>query len=113
MSGVDPLKVACLVVVQVFISGCGEDDPVSLVLEQATDNQVFVKGGEFVLGDIGKPDGSPYVTLTDHSRPVVKLESIVTPYLDTRRLGARWRFTTKNSIDVTCTQKNLRSKSIC
>jgi len=73
MSGVDPLKVACLVVVQVFISGCGEDDPVSLVLEQATDNQVFVKGGEFVLGDIGKPDGSPYVTLTDHSRPVVKV----------------------------------------
>src|SRR5690554_3479204 len=73
MSGVDPLKVACLVVVQVFISGCGEDDPVSLVLEQATDNQVFVKGGEFVLGDIGKPDGSPYVTLTDHNRPVVKV----------------------------------------
>lgn len=73
MSGVDPLKVACLVVVQVFISGCGEDDPVSLVLEQATDNQVFVKGGEFVLGDIGKPDGSPYVILTDHSRPVVKV----------------------------------------
>ncbi|MCE0760993.1 formylglycine-generating enzyme family protein [Marinobacter sp. G11] len=73
MSRVDPLKVACLVLVQAFISGCGEDDTVALVLEQAKDNQVFVEGGEFVLGDIGKPDGSPYVTLTDHSRPVVKV----------------------------------------
>lgn len=73
MSGIDPLKIACLVVVQAFISGCGEDGLVSSVLEQATDNQVFVKGGEFVLGDIGKPDGSPYVTLTDYSRPAVKI----------------------------------------
>ncbi|RMJ05603.1 Serine/threonine-protein kinase pkn1 [Marinobacter litoralis] len=73
MSGIDPLKIACLVVAQAFISGCGEDGLVSSALEQATDNQVFVKGGEFVLGDIGKPDGSPYVTLTDYSRPAVKI----------------------------------------
>lgn len=73
MSGVDPLKVACLVVVQALISGCGEDEVVSQVLKQAIDNQVFVQGGEFALGDVGKPDGTPYVTLTDHSRPVVNV----------------------------------------
>ena len=37
----------------------------------AISNQLFVKGGEFKLGDVGAADGSPYVTLTDFAQPAV------------------------------------------
>lgn len=44
------------------------------IVNQAVDNQVFVKGGSFQLGDVGRPDGSPYMTLTDHARPPVEVQ---------------------------------------
>jgi formylglycine-generating enzyme required for sulfatase activity len=43
------------------------------VLDKAIENQVFVEGGTFILGDIGRADGTPYVTLTDFSRPAVEV----------------------------------------
>lgn len=44
------------------------------IAQQAINNQVFVKGGTFELGDMGRPDGSPYVILTDHARPTVEVK---------------------------------------
>jgi len=41
------------------------------IAAQAIENQVFVEGGSFKLGDVGHPNGSPYVVLTDHARPAV------------------------------------------
>ena len=69
----DHLRVSCLIASSALISGCVEESAVSHLVELAIDNQVFVQGGEFALGDVGKPDGTPYVTLTDHSRPVVNV----------------------------------------
>ena len=73
MPPLNHLTISCLIASSALISGCSEESAVSNVVEQAIDNQVFVQGGEFVLGDVGKPDGTPYVTLTDHSRPVVNV----------------------------------------
>lgn len=42
-------------------------------VQRAIRNQVFVEGGSFKLGDVGHPNGSPYVVLTDHARPVVEV----------------------------------------
>lgn len=61
-------------------SGCSsafdssiESDAVTRVVEQAIENQVFVEGGTFKLGDVGRPNGAPYVTLTDYSSPPVEV----------------------------------------
>ncbi len=48
------------------LSGGGrEPDSIQQLLEQAIANQVFEEGGTFMLGDVGRPNGGPYVTLTD------------------------------------------------
>lgn len=51
----------------------GEPAAVTRVVERAIKNQVFVEGGMFRLGDVGRPTGAPYVTLTDFSRPAVEV----------------------------------------
>lgn len=70
----------CVSITTLIVVGCSnwfdgvrEPDAVQKVLEQAIENQVFVEGGTFILGDVGRPNGSPYVTLTDFSRPAVKV----------------------------------------
>jgi formylglycine-generating enzyme required for sulfatase activity len=56
------------------LSGEKKNPSVSLkAAKQALDNQVFVEGGAFMLGDVGRSDGTPYVTLTDFSRPAVEV----------------------------------------
>lgn len=69
-----------LLIVLSMASGCSgsssksvESSAVKRVVEQAIENQVFVEGGTFRLGDIGHPNGRPYVTLTDFSRPAVEI----------------------------------------
>lgn len=68
-------------------SGINKPEAVQQVVEQALKNQVFVEGGTFMLGDIGRPNGRPYVTPTDFSRPAIctplspkKLSSGCQPY---------------------------------
>lgn len=63
------------------MSGCetllGESvDPevVERVAEEAIANQVFVEGGDFQLGDPGRPDGSLYITWNENSRPATRVE---------------------------------------
>lgn len=62
------------------LAGCGgllgesvDPEVVERVAEQAIANQVFVEGGTFHLGDVGRASGAPYVTLTDFSRPTVEV----------------------------------------
>lgn len=69
-----------LLIVLSMASGCSgssnksvESIAVKRLVEQAIENQVFVEGGTFRLGDIGHPNGRPYVTLTDFSRPAVEI----------------------------------------
>lgn len=63
----------------VGVSGCEifsdspEPEAIESVVKQAVDNQVYVKGGTFELGDIGDESGRPYVTLASHSRPAVNV----------------------------------------
>ena len=56
-----------------LIGGTYKSEAAQQVFEQALENQVFVEGGTFMLGDIGRPNGAPYVTLTDFSRPAVEV----------------------------------------
>lgn len=56
-----------------LLSGAGESEAAQQVAAQALENQVYVEGGTFQLGDVGRPNGSPYVTLTDFSRPAVEV----------------------------------------
>ncbi|NWN91144.1 SUMF1/EgtB/PvdO family nonheme iron enzyme [Marinobacter adhaerens] len=72
--------VICISIGTLFFVGCGnqfdgvrEPDTAQNVLEQAIENQVFIEGGTFILGDMGRPNGSPYVTLTAFSRPAVEV----------------------------------------
>ena len=65
-----------LVVLATSLTACerfgnGSADAVSRVKQKAIENLVFVEGGTFKLGDVGHPNGSPYVVLTDHARPAV------------------------------------------
>ena len=53
--------------------GAREPNKVQPLLEQAIANQVFVEGGTFMLGDVGRPNGAPYVTLESFSRPAVEV----------------------------------------
>ncbi len=78
MFPIDRLRIIGLLAMPTLLSGCGgltagENQAVSRIAEQAIDNQVFVEGGTFFLGDVGRPDGSPYETLTGHSRPAVEV----------------------------------------
>lgn len=63
----------------VGVSGCEifsdspEPEAIKSVVKHAVDNQVYVKGGTFELGDIGDETGRPYVTLTPHAKPAVNV----------------------------------------
>lgn len=46
---------------------------VRATVEKNKTNLAYVKGGSFVLGDVGVLSGRPYTTLTDHSRPPVEI----------------------------------------
>ena len=69
----------CASITSLVFVGCSQwpggrgPDKVQPLLEQAIANQVFVEGGTFMLGDVGRPNGAPYVTLIDFSRPVVEV----------------------------------------
>ncbi|MGK0525069.1 MAG: sulfatase modifying factor 1 [Pseudomonadales bacterium] len=69
----------CASITSLIFVGCSQwpggrgPDKVQPLLEQAIANQVFVEGGTFMLGDVGRPNGAPYVTLIDFSRPVVEV----------------------------------------
>ncbi|KMQ75059.1 formylglycine-generating enzyme family protein [Marinobacter subterrani] len=76
-----PLKVVGLLVSPAVLVACGgvgggDEWPSSVkaVADQAVENQVFVKGGTFKLGDIGRPNGTPYMVLTDHALPPVEVK---------------------------------------
>ena len=73
-------KTGCLLIIATLASGCGnllsgtgDSEAVQQVVKQALENQVFVEGGTFMLGDVGRSNGAPYVTLTDFSRPAVEV----------------------------------------
>lgn len=81
MLRIDLFKVAGLLVLSSVLIACGSlsgDDewPKSAkrIANEAVENQVFVQGGSFQLGDVGQPNGSPYMVLTDHARPAVKVK---------------------------------------
>ena len=70
------LQLGLLVLLATSLSACegfgnGSADAVSRIKQKAIENLVFVDGGAFKLGDVGHPNGSPYVVLTDHARPAV------------------------------------------
>ncbi len=83
MFRIDRLRLIGLTITLTFLVACGglvdagEDSSVSRIVEEAINDQVFVEGGKFELGDVGRPDGSAYVTLVNSSRPVneVKVDS--------------------------------------
>jgi formylglycine-generating enzyme required for sulfatase activity len=49
------------------------EETVEQVIEQAIGNQVFVKGGSFELGDVGRPNGAPYISYENYSRPTTNV----------------------------------------
>lgn len=70
----------CFLMISLLVAGCsnqpkgaGKADAVQQLLEQVIEYQMFVEGGTFMLGDVGRPSGAPYVTLTDFSRPAVEV----------------------------------------
>lgn len=70
----------CLLTASVLLTGCGgllggtsESEDAQQAIERALQNQVFLKGGTFMLGDVGRANGAPYVTLTNFSRPAVEV----------------------------------------
>ncbi|WP_144823611.1 formylglycine-generating enzyme family protein [Marinobacter piscensis] len=74
------IRAVWLFTVPALTAGCGgllngkvESEAAQKIATQAIENQVFVKGGKFILGDVGRPNGSPYVTLTAFSRPAVEV----------------------------------------
>ena len=80
MSKVGSANLLFFLAVSVLLTGCGgtlkhnnTSKVVQQLLEQAIANQVFVEGGTFMLGDVGRPNGAPYVTLIDFSRPAVEV----------------------------------------
>jgi hypothetical protein len=73
--------VLCFSITTLLIVGCSqlsdgvrEPNAAQQLLEQVIENLVFVVGGTFMLGDVGRPNGAPYVTLTDFSRPAVEVK---------------------------------------
>lgn len=79
MVSMDRLPISVLMMISIFVAACkgfpeGLDEAVSKVEKQAIKSLVFVKGGTFELGDIGRPNGAPYVVLTNHARPTVKVK---------------------------------------
>lgn len=80
MLRIERLKVIGLAIMPTFLVACSGlggtdgDSSVSRIVENAIENQVFVEGGEFELGDVGRTDGSAYVTLVDHSRPAIEVK---------------------------------------
>lgn len=80
MSKVGSANLLFFLAISVFLTGCGgtlkhnnKSKVVQQLLEQAIANQVFVEGGTFMLGDVGRPGGTPYVTLESFSRPAVEV----------------------------------------
>ena len=80
MSKVSRANCLWLMTISTLITGCGgliggisESEAEQQVIERAAENQVFVEGGTFILGDVGRSNGTPYVTLTDFSRPAVEV----------------------------------------
>ena len=72
------LQLGLVVVFATSLTACGRfgngsTDAVSRIKQKSIENLVFVEGGTFELGDVGRPNGSPYVVLTDHARPVVEV----------------------------------------
>jgi len=72
------LQLGLVVVFATSLTACdsfgnGSTDAVSRIKQKAIENLVFVEGGTFELGDVGRPNGSPYVVLTDHARPTVEV----------------------------------------
>lgn len=65
---------ALLVACEGLMGGDVSHDSVKAVVDQAVESQVFVKGGTFKLGDIGRPNGTPYIVLTDHALPPVEVK---------------------------------------
>lgn len=62
------LQLGLLVLLATSLSACerfgnGSADAVSRIKQKAIENLVFVDGGTFKLGDVGHPNGSPYVVL--------------------------------------------------
>jgi len=62
------------------MTGCGsllgstiESEATQQVIDRALENQVFVEGGTFMLGDVGRASGTLYITLTGFSRPAVEV----------------------------------------
>lgn len=81
MLRLDRLKVSGLLVLSAILVACGglaggdeQDKSAKRVAYQAVENQLFVEGGSFELGDVGQPNGSPYMVLTDHARPPVEVK---------------------------------------
>lgn len=69
-----------LLTTSALITGCGglmggtsESEAAQQVIEQALENQVFIEGGTFMLGDVGRANGANYVTLTEFSRPAIQV----------------------------------------
>lgn len=74
------LKASGLFLVSLIMVACAgssgsnrQGDSAEVIAQQAIQNQVFVEGGSFELGDVGHPNGSPYVVLTNHARPTVEV----------------------------------------
>ena len=74
------LKATGFLSVSLAMVACGgssgsskQEDSAAGLARQAIKNQVFVEGGIFELGDVGHPNGSPYVVLTNHARPAVEV----------------------------------------
>jgi len=72
------LQLGLVVVLAASLTACerlgnGSADAASRIKQKAIENLVFVEGGTFKLGDVGHPNGSPYVVLTDHARPAVEV----------------------------------------
>ncbi|MFO7528443.1 MAG: SUMF1/EgtB/PvdO family nonheme iron enzyme [Marinobacter sp.] len=126
MLDVDRFKVGGLAIVSTALVACGgvtngEDKTQSVIVQNAVSNQVFVEGGDFELGDVGRPDGSPYVTLTDYARPTVDVrvdsysisryettwEEMETYYQATARLSLYEHSSFKNRYVITPTDDPL------
>lgn len=80
MSKVGRANCLWLMTISTLTTGCGgliggisDSEAEQQVIEGAVENQVFVEGGTFILGDVGLSNGTPYVTLTDFSRPAVEV----------------------------------------
>jgi len=81
MLKIDGLKAAGWIVLPSVLISCGSlsgegEWPKSAkeIANEAVENQVFVQGGSFQLGDVGRPNGSPYMVLTDHALPPIEVK---------------------------------------